>query len=44
MDFLGLNNYGGYPVDKDGNYVKRELGDRVSDIGVSIDSNGLYWS
>lgn len=44
MDFLGLNNYGGYPVDKDGNYVKRELGDRISDIGVPIDSNGLYWS
>lgn len=44
MDFLGLNNYGGYPVDKDGNYVKRELGDKISDIGVPIDSNGLYWS
>lgn len=45
MDFLGINNYGGYPVDIDGNYVQRDLpSNRISDIGVPIDSNGLYWS
>lgn len=42
-NIIGYNNYGGTPIDKYGQEVKRKVGAPYSDIGVPIEPSGIYW-
>ena len=41
-NIIGYNNYGGHPINKDGQEVKRKDGAPYSDIGVPIEPNGIF--
>ncbi len=42
-NIIGYNNYSGYPIDKSGKEVERDIKTVYTDMGNAVDPNGIYW-
>ena len=44
LDFFGMNHYGGFPVDADGNVVPRPTGTDHNALGWNLCEDSIYWN